>query len=141
MSKFISAIKAKRQKKEENNSKKEIQSEPKKGNLVLRIIRGFFRWVYYLRSIFFAIPVVLGALYLASYNMENLPEQVGIDLQATGEYAFMISREMAVMAPLAVTGACLVLMIFSRRMIYPWLISIFTLVLPVLLLITNIFPA
>jgi len=33
------------------------------------------------------------------------------------------------------------MMWLSRRTIYPWIISIFTLVLPILIWITNVFPA
>ena len=44
------------------------------------------------------------------------------------------------MAPLVVTGVCLVMMWLSRRTIYPWIISIFSLVLPILIWITNVFP-
>ena len=88
-----------------------------------------------------AVPVAYWALKLASYNRENLPEQVGINLQSSGEFAQMISRDMAVMGPLGLTAACLLLMFCSRKAMYPWAISIFTLVLPILLLISNLYPA
>lgn len=94
-----------------------------------------------MRKPIMAIPVVLASVWLAQYNTEHLPEQVGIDLQATGEYAYMISRDTAVLAPLAVTALCLLLMFCSRRTVYPWIISIFSLVLPLLVLLTNVFPA
>ena len=97
--------------------------------------------IYRLRSVFLAIPVVYYALKLAAYNGEHLPEEVGLNLLSTGEFAVMISRELAVMGPLAVTAACLVLMFTSRKALYPWAISIFTLILPVLLLISNLYPA
>jgi hypothetical protein len=32
-------------------------------------------------------------------------------------------------------------MFVSRKTLYPWLISIFSLIIPVLLLITNMYPA
>ena len=54
--------------------------------------------------------------------------------------AQMISRDLAVLGPLAVTGGCLLLMFCSRRTFYPWIISIFTLVLPILLYLTNVYP-
>ena len=98
------------------------------------------KWIFRLRGFFMAIPVALTALYLAAQNMSRLPEEVGINLQANGEYAFLISRGLAVMAPLVVTGVCLVMMWMSRRTIYPWIISIFSLVLPILIWITNVFP-
>lgn len=104
---------------------------------VLKVIGS---WIYRLRKVLMAIPVILAAVYLARYNMANLPAQVGIDLQTTGAYAQMISRDLAVLGPLAVTGGCLLLMFCSRRTFYPWLISIFTLALPVLLYLTNIYP-
>lgn len=97
--------------------------------------------VYRLRAVFLAIPVVYYALKLAAYNSEHLPEEVGINLLSTGEFATMISREAAVMAPFVVTCACLVLMFTSRKALYPWAVSIFTLILPILLLISNQYPA
>lgn len=96
--------------------------------------------IYRLRAIFLAIPVVYYALKLAAYNMQNLPEEVGIGLQSTGEFAYMVSRELAVLGPLVLTGCCLVLMVCSRKAIYPWAVSIFTLVMPLLLLISNLYP-
>ena len=96
---------------------------------------------YRLRKVFLAIPVIYYALKLAKYNSEHLPEMVGINLQSSGAFADTISREMAVMGPLGLTAACIVLMLFSRKALCPWAISIFTLALPVLLLISNIYPA
>jgi hypothetical protein len=104
-------------------------------------LKKVWKIAYHLRKIILAIPVVFWALRLAAYNSANLPAQVGIDLQASGEFARMISRQTAVMGPLAITGGCLVLMFLSRKSIYPWIISIFSLVLPLLLLLTNLYPA
>ena len=100
-----------------------------------------YRLIMRLRKIFITIPVVYFALKLAMYNDENLPAQVGILLQEDGNYAYTVARDMAIMGPLAVTAACLLLMFCSRRTLYPWLISMFSLVLPILVLITNIFPS
>ena len=103
--------------------------------------KSFWKWVFRLRSVGLAIPVAVLAIMLAIYNEATLPDRVGIDLQATGEYAEMISKETAVFGPLALTGVCLLLMFCSRKVLYPWLISIFSLILPILILITNIFPS
>ena len=97
--------------------------------------------LYRLRSVFLAIPVVVLALRLADYNKEHLPEQVGINLQSTGEFAMMISRDVAVMGPLVLTASCIVLMFASRKALYPWAVSIFTLALPILILLSNQYPA
>lgn len=99
------------------------------------------RWAYKLRSVLLAIPVAIGAVVLAIRNMVELPDQVGINLLATGEFEHTVSRLVAVMGPLAITAVCLLLMFCSRRVVYPWLISLFSLALPILLLITNTFPA
>lgn len=106
-----------------------------------KVLQVIGLWLFRLRKIFMAIPVVYVAVRLAMYNMEHLPEQVGVDIQATGEFAQMISRDMAVYGPLAVTGVCLLLMFCSRRTVYPWIISIFSLVLPLLILVLNFFQA
>ena len=87
-----------------------------------------------------SVPVVIAALRLAALNRARLPEEVGINLLANGEYQYLISRDLAVTAPLMVTAVCLVMMLFSRRTIYPWIISIFSLVLPLLIWVTNVFP-
>ena len=99
------------------------------------------KWIYRLRGFFMAIPVALAALYLASQNMARLPEEVGINLLENGQYEYLISRGLAVLAPLVITGICLLMMWLSRKTIYPWIISIFSLVLPWLIWITNVFPA
>ena len=98
-------------------------------------------WIWRLRKVLFAIPVVYLALYFARLNWNVLPELVGLNLQTNGEYAEYISREMAVYAPLGVTGGCLTMMFLSRKTVYPWMICMFSMLLPLLILITNIFPA
>lgn len=105
------------------------------------VLRRIWKVIYHLRKVVLAVPVVFCALRLAFYNLEHLPQQVGLNLLTNGEFAQMISKEMAVYGPLAVTGGCLVLMFLSRKSIYPWIISLFSLVLPVLLLVTNLYPA
>ena len=118
-----------------------VEEAPQPKNKVLEVIRILCLAVYRLRALFMAIPVIFAALRLAAYNSEHLPLLVGLDLQTTGEYAKMISRQTAVTFPLMITAVCLVLTCFSRKIMYPWLISVFTLVIPILLLITNIYPA
>jgi hypothetical protein len=97
--------------------------------------------LFRLRKLVLAAPVVYAAVKLAYYNRVHLPEQVGINIQSTGEFAQMITRDMAVMGPLGLTAACLLLMLCSRKALYPWAISIFTLVLPLLILFSNLYPA
>ena len=106
-----------------------------------KVLKEIGKWSFRLRGFFMAIPVAIAALYLAAQNMARLPEEVGINLLANGEYQYLVSRGLAVMGPLVVTGACLVMMFLSRRTVYPWIISIFTLVLPLLIWFTNVFPA
>lgn len=107
---------------------------------VKKVIGVLILCIYRLRAVFLAIPVAYYALKLAAYNMKHLPEEVGINLLSSGEFAMTVGRELAVMGPLAVTAACLVLMFASRKALYPWAVSIFTLVLPVLLLFSNQYP-
>lgn len=109
--------------------------------IIGRVLASIGKWIFRLRGFFMAVPVALAALYLAAKNMARLPEEVGINLLANGQYEYLISRGLAVMAPLVVTGVCLVMMFLSRRTVYPWIISIFSLVLPWLIWITNVFPA
>lgn len=108
---------------------------------IFNAIRFVVEYVIRMHKLLMAIPVVLATVYLANYNYELLPEQVGIMLQESGQYAQVVSRDVAILGPVAVTAFCLVLMFCSRRPVYPWVISIFSLVLPILILLTNVFPA
>ena len=94
-----------------------------------------------LRKVLLAIPVGIVAVYLAFYNLGHLPKVVGFDLQITGDFDFQVVRELAVLGPVALTALCLLLLFVSRRTLTPWLVSIFSLALPVVILLTNIFPA
>ena len=105
------------------------------------VINLIIVWLFRLRKFVLAAPVVYYALKIAEYNREHLPEQVGLNLQATGEFAQTISRGMAVNGCLALTLGCLVLMFFSRKATYTWTISVLTLALPLLLLLSNVYPA
>lgn len=124
--------------------KKETNPGLEKAKAVLGTIGKIFakigKFLFRIRAVLMAVPVVYGAVRLALYAQDNLPEQVGINLKETGEYAVMVGRETAIMGCLAVTALCLLMMFISRRTIYPWLISIFSLVLPVLLIVTNMLP-
>ena len=104
---------------------------------IYTVIGTLLQWIFRLRKIFMALPVLYYAVEFAKMNMEQLPEMVGFDIQSTGEFAQMISRETAVYGPLGLTVLCIVLMLLSRRTIYPWLISIFSLVLPWLIWVLN----
>ena len=106
-----------------------------------KVINFIGVWLFRLRKPVMAFPVAYYALKIAQYNKLHLPEEVGINLQSTGEFAQMINRDIAVLGPLALTGACLLLMFCSRKAMYSWAISIFTLALPLLLLFTNVYPA
>ena len=106
-----------------------------------RIVKNASGYVIKMRKIFLAIPVVWGAIYLAIYNEASLPAVVGLDLQTNGDFNIQIIRELAVLGPVVITGVCLLLMFCSRRLLTPWLVSMFSLLLPVFILITNTFPA
>lgn len=106
-----------------------------------RYLGIFFRTVFRMRKILAAIPVAAGAVYLALYNQTQLPNVVGIGLLENGTFTYQIAREIAVFTPVAITAVCLLLMFASRRILTPWLVSALTLLIPVVILITNIFPA
>ena len=108
-------------------------------NKICKVCGAICDWLFKLRKILMTIPVVVAAIYLAKMNMEKLPEMVGLGLLDSGEFAYVVSRQDAVYGPLILTGACLLMMIFSRKTVYPWLISIFTLVVPPLILLFNNF--
>jgi hypothetical protein len=102
------------------------------------IITVLIRCIIRLRKIFMAAPVIWFAVQIAGDNMTRLPEMVGFNIQSSGEFAVMVSREYAVAGPLGVTAFCLLLMFCSRKTVFPWIISIFSLVLPYLIYYTNL---
>ena len=121
-----------------------LPEEPQKRTILQKIwdvVRILCLALFRLRSVFLAIPVIILALKLAAYNSEHLPLLVGLNLQSNGEFAQTISRQTAVTFPLFLTGGCLVLTFLSKKTLYPWLISIFSLVIPVLIWFTNMYPA
>ncbi len=116
----------------------------KVGDVSARAFNALSRaWNYMLRfrKIFLAAPVGAAAVILALRNMMQLPVIVGLDLQANGEFSIQIIREMAVLGPMAITALCLLFLFASKRTLTPWLVSVFSLSLPVLILLTNTFPA
>ena len=105
------------------------------------VIGSICSWIYKLRKLIMAAPVVYLAIRIAIANSDRLPEAVGMNLQSSGEFAMMVTRNYAVFGPLLVTGFCLLLMFCSKRTLTPWLVSVFSLLLPLLILVTNTFPA
>lgn len=118
--------------------RKKIRKTAKKTGRFFRIL---WAYIYNLRGVILSVPVAIAAIWLACMNMAKLPERVGLILLSTGEFSWIVSRAEAVFAPLMVTGLCIVLVLFSKRTLYPWLISIFSLVLPLLIQFVNIYPA
>lgn len=112
----------------------------KKREETIARLRSVWKWAFRLRSVILAIPVAVGAVVLAIFNQANLPDMVGINMQASGEYAQMVGKGVAVLGPLAVTAVCLLMTFCSRKVLYPWLISLFSLALPLLIYFTNTFP-
>ncbi len=119
-------------------SMKEKYQQFQKSNFA-QVLGMTARWAYKLRSILLSIPVAVVALALAVRNLTQLPTEVGIILQANGQYQWMISRGMAAIVPLVITAVCLVMMFLSKKVLYPWLISVFSLALPLVLWLSNVF--
>ena len=105
------------------------------------ILALIWRYIARFKRIIIAIPVAIGAVYMALWNMDRLPAKVGLGLQLDGTFDYMIAREIAVLGPIAVTALCLLLMFCSKRTLTPWLVSVFTLVLPIWIWIINVFPS
>lgn len=108
---------------------------------ILNICDEAWVYIFHFRKVLLCVPVVAASIYLARLNWTQLPDQVGLSLMSNGQFAQTVAKEAAVYGPMGVTAVCLALMVCSRRALYPWLISVFTLVLPLLILITNVFPS
>lgn len=107
---------------------------------IWKVLRTVWAYIYRLRTVILSVPVGVVAVILALRNLSRLPGSVGIWLLENGEFLMMVPKALAVVAPIAVTALCILLVLISKKVLYPWLISIFTLVLPLLIYYTNIFP-
>ena len=108
---------------------------------VKRVIGIIARVCYHSRKVILTIPVAYYALKLAAYNTANLPETVGVILQSDGSFLMELNRSLAVLGPLGLTAGCLFMMFLARKAMYAWAISVFSLLLPILLLFSNLYPA
>ena len=94
------------------------------------------KWTYKLRGVVLAVPIVVIAIILAVSNMATLPAAIAIAFPniVNGILVFqevMISKILAVFIPLLVTAFCLLLMFLSKRISFPFLVSLFSLILPI----------
>lgn len=119
--------------------KKKTSSGGSKGSF-WKVLKLIWHYIYKFRAVLISIPVLVVAIMQALKNSSRLPDLVGINLLANGEYAMTVTRTTAVLVPMLITLACIVLTCCSKRTLFPWLISIFTLVLPILIWLTNIYP-
>ena len=108
---------------------------------IQRVIGIIVSILYHSRKIILSVPVIYVGLRLAAYNGSHLPETVGLFLQADGSFLMEFAKSLAVMGPMVLTGGCLAMMFLSRKAMYAWAISVFSLALPILLLISNLYPA
>ena len=100
-----------------------------------------WKYMVKLKKVILAIPVGVGAVILAFKNLAELPETVGLNLLSDGTFSLLIAREVAVLGPIAITALCLLLMFSAKRTLTPWLVSLFSLAVPLMILITNTFPS
>lgn len=128
-------------------------------NLAVKIFRGIglvfvylWKFLFSIRGIIISAPVAALALAVASWGQKNLPEAVEIThiaIDRNAENALfglfvmstdMITRDVALFVPLVLTAFCLLMTILSKRTLYPWLISLFTLCLPIVMYYLNTYP-
>jgi hypothetical protein len=105
-----------------------------------KVLKTIGIYIYKLRGLLMVMPVIIGAVILACYNLNHLGPNVGLNLQVDGGFETVVSRGTAVLVPLGITGVCVALTVISRKPLYPWLISVFSLVLPVLIYVINMYP-
>lgn len=106
-----------------------------------KVLKLIGKYIVKLWPVIISTPVAIMSVVLAIKNAARLPDTVGINLLSSGDFGLLMPKLIVVLAPLLLTGICIVLTIFSKRTLFPWLVSVFTLVLPILIWITNIYPA
>ena len=111
-----------------------------------------WKFIWFFRGAVISVPVAAAALYIASQAREKLPEVVEIThiiIDPNAENPLfglfvmtsdLITRDVAIFVPLVLTGFCIIMTILSKRTLYPWLISVFSLVLPIVIYALNTYP-
>lgn len=104
-----------------------------------------WKWVYKLRSVILAVPVLVTAIIMAIVNAARLPAQVQIYFPTMANKEWVVKlvqmdKGVAIFIPLLITVFCLLMMFCSRKVVYPWIISIFSLVLPLFMAFISVFP-
>lgn len=113
-----------------------VQEKVKKRLGATGKVLAFF---YRMRKVFLAVPLLAAAIYLAARNNAQLPAQVGFLLQDTGTFSSMYPKAVAVWVPFGITAACIGMMFLARKCLYPWLVGVLSLLIPILLLAVNQF--
>ena len=126
-------------------NRQEFQADKAKAQKEGSLFRMICMWVYRLRSVVLSIPVAFAAVIMAVNNLFRLPDSVSLCVPTASPDGLVfeivkVSRMVAVFCPLAITVLCLVMVFCSRRIAYPWLISLFSLVLPWFIYFVSIFP-
>ena len=103
------------------------------------------KWTYKLRAVVLAIPIIVISIILAVSNMATLPAAIAIGVPnfVGGMLVFqevMISKVLAVFVPLLVTAFCLLMMFLSKRISFPFLVSVFSLILPIFFSVAAYLP-
>lgn len=122
----------------ENKSEREQVQKPAKGNSGAEKFKAVLKWVIQLRSVALSIPVAVIAVILAINNAATLTAGLSI---GAGENIITIGRSVLIMGPLALTALSILMTLFSKKVVYPWLISLFTLLLPLVISFTVGFGA
>ena len=119
---------------------------------IVRTLRDLWRYVFWFRSVVLGAPLAGAAILIAMDSAKRLPETVTVTLlklDAEASDALFglfviaqetISRNLAVMIPLGLTGVCIALMILSKRMLYPFMIGLLTLTLPYIFYFFTVYP-
>lgn len=126
------------------------------GRFFAALGNGFYKiglYMYRLRSLLLAAPIAAVALILANENRERLAESIEVTKitynpeAADALFGFLelgtttISRDAAVYGPAMITAACLLMMMCSKRTLYPFMISVFSLCLPLVIWFFSVYPA
>lgn len=106
-----------------------------------RVLRTVWIYIRKFRGVIASVPVALAAVWLGLRNLELLPENVGVNLLADGTYSLMVVRPVAVLLPMLLTLICIFLTACSRRTLFPWVVSVMSLLVPLMLWVTNLYPA
>lgn len=105
-----------------------------------QVLHVTWSYLYRLRSVFLALILALATLWVMLWCSPRIPDSVGIYLMENGQFFLLVPKQITILGSVAITASCVLMMFCTKKPLYPWLIGVFSLILPFFFIFTNMYP-